>query len=102
MNRETFAELSPAHQKIMVELCAQMMDDISESFVKDYQVSVDAYLAGGAQMIELTPDEAEKFRAATQPVRGVMERIAQQAGIQDPTALVEEYYRIAATVPVRK
>jgi hypothetical protein len=70
--------------------------------VKDFEISLDAYRAAGAEIIELTPEEMEKFRAATQAMLPVQEAMAQQAGLQNTGALVKEYYRIAATVPFRE
>ena len=103
MNRETFAELSPEHQKLFMELGAAMMDDICESFVKDYQISVDSYIAAGAQMVDISPETMEKWRTATiAPLRAVQERLTEQAGLKNPGAITDEYYKIAATVSFRQ
>lgn len=102
MNRDTFESLPTEQQHLMLDLGRQLANSICESFVKDYQISVEAYKDGGAEMIELTPEALEKFRVATLPMLPIMEHIAQQAGLENTAALIEEYYRIANDVPFRE
>lgn len=99
INRELYEDMTDEQRAILHELSDPLGQAVVDSFSKDFDVSVEEFKAAGVEVIIPTPEEQLVFaNAAKDTLETLWVPRMEEAGIENPMELIEQFYEIADSV----